>query len=64
VRDGMESQSQGAVQINDSISSLAVGAQQARDSAVEFSAAAGELQAALKTLCDAVSRFEVGAEAG
>ena len=33
-------------------------------SPVEFSAAAGELQAALKTLCDAVSRFEVGAEAG
>jgi methyl-accepting chemotaxis protein len=61
VREGMESQSQGAGQINESIASLAVGAQQARDSATEFSAAALELQAALKTLCDAVTRFEVGA---
>jgi methyl-accepting chemotaxis protein WspA len=64
VREGMQSQAQGAMQITQSISSLEQGATSVGASAKEFSDAAVDLQRALRTLRDAVEMFRVDGDEG
>ncbi|MEM9226656.1 MAG: methyl-accepting chemotaxis protein, partial [Verrucomicrobiota bacterium] len=59
VREGMESQTQGASQISDAMSNLKDGAQRSKDSLTEFDQATQALHSAVNNLRREVSRFKV-----
>lgn len=59
VNESMQAQSEGAQQISDAMGSLVGNANQTVQSAQEFGRAAGDLQAAISLLRDAVSKFKL-----
>lgn len=59
VNESMQAQSEGAQQISDAMGSLVGNANQTVQSAQEFGRAAGDLQAAISLLRDAVSKFRL-----
>lgn len=59
VNESMQAQSEGAHQISDAMGSLVGNAKQTAQSAQEFGRAAGDLQAAIATLREAVAQFRL-----
>jgi methyl-accepting chemotaxis protein len=59
VNESMQAQSEGAHQISDAMTSLVGTAKQTSQSAQEFGRAAGDLQAAIGTLREAVAQFKL-----